>query len=248
MTPRPEIRSLMERLNAIEKRVEHARQNQLLPGAVNQKVLEALVAVVDSRLQEQATQFEERLRTETTALRSEFNERFAAARRHAAEESELLRSQLAQLHREFAESLALTVDEQINAAVDARVGPAEAKLLGEIRDQVGRAAGLFASATDELLRDRLEPLETEVAELGKRLGENDRNTLDLILALGQVCLQTAERLSPQAAPAPAVEPAPAPEAQPPAPAVEANGSKLLWRVGMVSSVLVTVGSLFLHHF
>jgi hypothetical protein len=245
---RPEVRSLAERLNGIEQRIERARQNNLLPGAVNQKMLEAVVAVIDARLQEQAAEFEQRVAAELAALRSEFAAQLAAAQQQAEEENQLLRNQLASVHRELTESLGRLMDEHIAAAINARLAPLETQLRQEIRDQAGRAAGLVASAADEYLNDRLQPVQNEIAELDRRLGENDRNTLDLILALGQVCLQTAERLSPPAMPEP---PAPI-EAAPPdpasAPTQTAEPAQFPWRAPMISSFFIATAGLLLLHY
>ncbi len=104
------------------------------------------------------------------------------------------------LHRQFAESLGKLVDEQIAATIEVRMAPVRAQLREEIRDQAGRAAGLAASAAEEQVAEKLQPVAETVTDLERRLEENDRNTLDLVLALGQLCLQTAERLS-----APAME-------------------------------------------
>ena len=51
------MRSLSERLNEIENRIEHARRTDTLPGAFSRKAVEAVIAVVDARLREQAAHF-----------------------------------------------------------------------------------------------------------------------------------------------------------------------------------------------
>src|SRR6185369_8535570 len=63
------------------------------------------------------------------------------------------------------------------------------------REQTGRAAGMAAAVVEEHIADRIQPVEHAVNGLSQRLEENDRNTLELVLALGQLCLHTAERLS-----------------------------------------------------
>ncbi|MBS1854304.1 MAG: hypothetical protein JST11_02980 [Acidobacteria bacterium] len=197
---RADVRTLAERLNEIEQRIEQARQNRGLPGQYNQKVIEAVVAVVDARLREQAEQFEQRLAGEMAALRAEFSEQIAAARKHAEDENHILRGQMAALHRQFAESLGRMVDEQIAATIEVRLAPVETRLREEVRQEAGRAVAVAASAAEEQVAERVQPLEGKVGDLDRRLTENDQNTLELVLALGQLCLQTAERLS-----APAVE-------------------------------------------
>ena len=264
---RPDVRTLAARLAEIEVRIERARQSNTLPGQFNQKVVESVVSVVDARLREQADHFERRLSAEMAALRAEFGEQIAGARRQAEEANGLLRSQMTDLHRQFAESLAQLVNDQIAATVDVRLAPVETTLRQEIHDQAGHVAGLAAAAADQHVAERMQPVENAVAGLAERLSENDRNTLELVLALGQLCLQTAERLSlpvpePEIAAAetaPAVVEEPAPEAAP-EPAADAAAAesepaaapsavaRTLWRIPMVSSFFVATGGLLLLHY
>jgi hypothetical protein len=258
---RPDVRTLATRLAEIEARIERARQSNMLPGHFNQKVVESVVSVVDARLREQADHFERRLGEEMAALRAEFGQQLAGARRQAEEANELLRSQMTVLHRQFAESLAQLVNDQIAAAVDVRLAPLETNLRQEIREQAGHVAGLVEAAADEHVAGRMQPVESAVAGLSQRLEENDRNTLELVLALGQLCLQTAERLSvPAAEPAvtaaaeaetagieePAAEVAAEPE--PESDAAPSGVAKTLWRIPMVSSFFVATGGLLLLHY
>lgn len=276
--PRADVRTLSERLNEIENRIERARQNHTLPSQFNQKVLEAVVAVVDARLREQSERFEQRLQEEIAGLRAEFSDQLALTRKHAEDENRVLRGQMTALHRQFAESLGRLVDEQIAATIDVRLAPMEAQLREEIREHTGRAAGFAASAADEHVAERMQPVENAVADLDRRLQENDRNTLELVLALGQLCLQTAERLSepamemvaaaeaaqpaapdpPAEQPEPAVQPEADPtaaaiaEAAPPGPvALDASPAappKALWRIPLVSSFFMATGGLLLLHY
>jgi len=268
---RVEVRSLAERLLEMEQRIERARQNNALPGQFNQRMVEAVVAVVDNRLREQADRFERRLGEEMAALRGELSEQVALSRKHSDEANELLRQQMTTLHRQFAESLAKLVDEQIAATLDLRLAPLEMQLRDEIRQQAGRAAGLAAAAADEHITEKMQPMESALHDLSKRLEDNDRNTLELVLQLGHICLQTAERLSEpimepiaevQVTPAPIVQDAlPEPQLQPEMPAQGAaqgggvdplppgsETSKVLWRAPLVSSFFVaTTGLLLLHY-
>src|SRR6266487_3709030 len=68
---RPDMGTLADRLNGIEQRIEKARHNNTLPGAFQQKMVEAVVMVVDARLREQAAQIEKRVTDEIAALRGE---------------------------------------------------------------------------------------------------------------------------------------------------------------------------------
>jgi len=250
---RPDVRNLAARLAEIEARIERARQNNALPGQFNQKVVEAVVSVVDARLREQADHFERRLAEEMSALRGEFHQQMAGARRHAEEANELLCSQMTALHGQFAESLSQLVNDQVGATVDLRLAPVETNLRQEIQSQAGHVAGL-AAAADKHVAERMQPVENAVAGLSQRLEENDRNTLELVLQLGQLCLRTAERLS---VPAPAAEAEGIEEAGPQEPAVASKpepesppsaAARTLWRIPMVSSFFVATGGLLLLHY
>jgi DNA anti-recombination protein RmuC len=162
------VRSLGERLNEIEGRIDRARQSSTLPGAYSRKIVDAVLAAVDTRLREQAAQFDQKLAAGLAALREEISQQHAADQDRSRQQEQLLRDQITGLHREFAQSVAMLVDEQITAGIEHRVAP---------------------------LEQELQPIRTEVAGLQERLGETDREMVDMVLALGRLCLQTAERLS-----------------------------------------------------
>jgi hypothetical protein len=191
-------------------------------------------------------------------LRAEFREQIAGARQQAEAANDLLRSQMTALHRQFAESLAQLVNDQIAATLEVRLAPVETSLRQEIREQADHVAGIAAAAVDEHVAERMQPVEDAVSGLSQRLEENDRNTLEIVLALGQLCLQTAERLSP---PAVSNIPAPSLEAEEPTPAAAADegagaepdaassaAARTLWRIPMVSSFFVATGGLLLLHY
>src|SRR5882724_209871 len=95
ITPaRPELGTLADRLNGIEQRIEKARHNNTLPGAFQQKMVEAVVMVVDARLRDQAAQIEKRVTDEIAALRGEMGQQIAANRQTAAEANDVLRGQM----------------------------------------------------------------------------------------------------------------------------------------------------------
>ena len=267
ITPeRSNLHELSARLAEIETRIERARQNNALPGQFNQRVVEAVISVVDARLRDQANQFERRLSEEMAALRADFTDQLAATRKQAAEENQLLRTQVTTVHREFAQSVAKLVDEQIGAAMDVRLEPVELGLRQQVENQTERVAGLAAAAADQHIAGRMQPVENAVSSLTQRLEENDRNTLELVLALGQLCLQTAERLSapaveriaeappippmvkPAVETAPLTHPNPTPQAEPEPIASAAEQPKALWRIPLVSSFFVAAGGLLLLHY
>src|SRR5207237_1225573 len=110
------------------------------------------------------------------------------------EDIRILRAEMTGLHRQFAESVARLVDEQIAKTLEARLDPMEKQLKEEIRQQTGRAVSLVASATGDYVQERIAPLQTEAAELRQRIEASDRNSLEMVLALGQLCVAAAERL------------------------------------------------------
>lgn len=225
ITPaRPEMGTLADRLNGIEQRIEKARHNNTLPGAFQQKMVEAVVSVVDARLREQALQLDKRVTGEIAALRAEMGQQIAANRQDATAENHALQHRMTELNRQFAATVARLVDEQIAeqiAAMELRPVPVD---------------------------DRVQPIQDEVADLRQRVGDNDRDTLDLVMAIGQLCLQTAERLAgagvqqaPETTPVELVEQL---QADPP----QTDTPKPLWRVPLVSSFFFVTGGLLLVHY
>jgi len=115
------------------------------------------------------------------------------------------------------------------------------------------------SATEERitpLREELNRKEHELQDLRQKVGAIDSNMLDFILAMGQMCRQVSERVAP---------PAPQPDMKPQAPvSLEADGKHGaeipvpeftqpknpggLWRVPLVSSVVLTLGGLVAMHY
>jgi len=136
ITPaRSEMRTLADRLTGIEQRIEKARHNNTLPGAFQQKMVEAVVTVVDARLREQAAQMEKRVTDEIASLRGEMGQQLAATRQTAAAENDALRDEMTNLHGQFAESVARLVDEQITATVELRLAPV-AERVQPMQDEV----------------------------------------------------------------------------------------------------------------
>jgi hypothetical protein len=218
--PVTSMRSLTERLNEIENRIDHARRTDTLPSAFPRKAVEAVIAVVDARLREQAVQFEQRLATELAGLRSEAAGQRETDQRDAKRQEQLLRDQMAAMHSQFSESIAKLVEQKIAESIEQR---------------------------KEALNQGPEPVHGEVTEL-QRAGEADRELLNTVLALGRLCLQTAERLSaPELA---ALQPpAPIPLQAAPAPSEpQAAPPKAFWRLPLVSSFFVVSGGLLLLHY
>jgi len=171
---RPELQPLADRVAAIEQRIDRARANGSLPSP----------GELDVRINELATRFErqvaevevkakiqvEALHARDRALAQELDTQLTAFREH-----------MIALHREFAETLSRLVEEQIEAGVAARLAPMEQRLREVVREETQRMGEQLS------------------AELEQRLLARDRNVLNLMLTLGQSCLETAERMSPPAA-------------------------------------------------
>jgi hypothetical protein len=90
--------------------------------SVNRKMVEAVVSVVDARLWEHTAQFEQRLGSESAALRIDCSEQIAACQERTATEILASRAQMVDLDQQFAQSISKLVEEQIASAIEARIG------------------------------------------------------------------------------------------------------------------------------
>lgn len=196
----------------------------------------------------------EGVETRIGGLRGEIAGAVAAQRQGIDADLRGLRAQMTVVHKEFAETLARLMDEQIFKTIAARMESVEEKLRQTIREEVG-----------------LNGKDPQIAELSARVDSQDRNMLELVKVLG---LQAVERMTPGQPPAPLVQPAPpSPEpltlpaqssaapptgagAAPPNASLEpapdlpafAGPRKPLWRVPTGSSFLIATGSLLLLHY
>ena len=246
--------ALADRFESLEQRMERLERTPIAaleaapgPGSVGfaPKVIEAVVQAVDERLSDQAKQVERRvagLEGRIAEVRSRFDAEMAAV--HDRMEGGM---------RGFAES--------------------EEQLREEIRRVADSSSNFDAAAAEAVIETKLVPLRVEITEMRQRLAESDRAVLDLILAIGQMCRQAAERIT-DAAPPPESAPPPS-DTEPPldgtsdplgaapeepgvsmdpplessAPAfTQLKKATSLWRVPLVSSFLVTTGSLLLLHY
>jgi uncharacterized coiled-coil protein SlyX len=96
---------------------------------------------------------------------------------------------------EFAQILARRVDDQIATTIAARLQTVEERLRDTIREEI-----------------RLSGRDQQIAELRDRIERQERNLLNLVMALGQSCLQAAGHISPE-------PPPPAPTNDPELPAL-----------------------------
>jgi hypothetical protein len=219
-------------IGAVDARLhEHA-------GQIDRRLadLEARVAVMQS-LDHQDRQGAEQLRQEAadfrTALQQDMRQvresvaRAASGQTAVGQELHILRQQqsgvvdatekrLAEMRQEYRQGMS-DVRREIEQSVEARIVTAA-------------AAAAAAKVEEQLapLRDEIRLKEQELAELRERLVESERSVLDVILAMGALCRQAAERINvpreTQAAPpppapaAPKAESLPKSEAAAPAPA------------------------------
>jgi hypothetical protein len=222
---KPEIKPLTERLAAIENRIDHARANGALPAPA---AINARISGLATQLDRGLTELEVKVKIQLDALR----EQDRSLAQEFGAQMDTLRCQIVLLHKEFAETVARLVEEQIEAGITARMEPIQQQLREMIREEAQRASAVVA------------------AEIERRLEGRDRNMLQLVLGLGQACLETAERMSPPlgggaASPETTIQPAgdlslPSfARSQPP---------KGVWRIPVVSSFFaVTCGLLLLHY-
>jgi hypothetical protein len=269
----PDLRSLNARLTEIEQRsielTGHTRAVGTLPAAgspLNHKAADAVVQAIDGRFTEIGGQIDRRLaelevkvkielgaldaqdhalaagvETRLEGLRGEIGEAIATERRAIDADMRALRAQMAAVHKDFAGTLARLVDEQITKTVATRLQALEEQLRETVREEA-----------------RLSGQDQQIAELRQRVESQEGNLLSLVMALGQSCLQAAERIPP-AAPPPAsggaggaavpTEIRVAPAADPDLPGfARAREHKPLWRIPMVSCFLFATGSLLALHY
>jgi hypothetical protein len=189
---RPELQPLAERITAVEQRIDRARANGDLPSPA---ALDARITDLASQLERHLAEIEVKVKIQIEALHT----RDRAIAQELDAQMSALREHMVALHREFAATLSDLVETQIEAGVNARLAPMEEQLRAAVREETQQATNLLA------------------AELERRLEARDRSVLQLMLTLGQTCLETAERMSP-----PAAESSPPPSAPPSDEAVPAS--------------------------
>ncbi len=282
----PEHRSLNQRIAEMEERTRRSRAAIAPPVAVPpafpspavaaQAALDGRFAELSGRidrglaelgakiqgdlnfLDTQDHELAEGVETRMDGMRREIADAVAAQRQVVDAEMRGLRDQMTAVHKQFAETLARIVDEQIATTVTARLQTVEENLRETIREEI-----------------RVHDKDQQIAELRERIDSQERNVLDVVMALGQSCLRAMERIAPAeppSAPPPpslpatpaitaetngatpeactacAADPAPAP-AEPALPAfARPLQHKPLWRIPIVSSFLAATGGLLLLHY
>jgi len=271
----PELRPINDRITEIEQRMERARAAGSLPLAgapLNHRAADAVLKAIDGRFTELGGQIDRRLaelevkvkielgaldaqdhslaagvETRLDVLRGEITEAVAAQRQSIDADMRGLRAQMTAIHKEFAETLARLVDEQIATTIATRLQAVEEELRETVREE-----------------SRLSGQDQQIAELRQRVESQDRNLLSLVMALGHSCLEAAERISPAESPVPPPPPPAAsgaggsltpeeirvePAADPELPGfARARPRQPLWRIPIVSSFLAATGGLLLLHY
>jgi len=277
---REEIRSVAGSSSGFDaSAAEAAIEMKLAPLCAEVAEMRQRMAAVHDRVEggmQGLTESEEQLRDEIRRV-ADSSSGFDASAAEAAIEMKLtpLRGEVAEVRQRMAEG-DRTVAEM--AAVQHRVewdvqGFAESqeKLRDEIRRVAESSSSFDASAADAAIELKLAPLRAEIAEMRQRLAESDRTSLDLILAIGQMCRQAAGRIA-DSAPLPPESAPPLSNAEPPlngtgdslhavpeepvdpplesaAPAfTQLKKATALWRFPAVSSFLLAAGGLLLLHY
>jgi hypothetical protein len=129
--------------------------------------------------------------TRFEALRTELNSALEAQRVRSESDVRVLRSQMLQVHKEFAETLARLVDEQIEHTIALRL---EA-IREQMRDTVREESQSQIDSRLQAFRDEHGGTTRELAELRTRLDGHERNLLDMVRGFGQSFMQAADRIS-----------------------------------------------------
>jgi hypothetical protein len=187
--------------------------------------LEAKLAIELKTLERQDSIIAKGLEKRLDDAHGQYNEHVTAIRDAVAEDMDILYSQVAKTRDGAAEvarqaansaigdALGQSLDTRISAAVTAlvtaqlqsRLESSEQRMSTSIQEAMERAGRTSTAETVRLdgeislIRSALAEKDREIAELRQRIADADQSVLDLILAMGQMCRQVAERISAPAA-------------------------------------------------
>lgn len=233
---------LAARLDEMEKRMERIEQAPApIPAAASmtfdQHALNALVTSFEARLEEHAAHVERVMAEMEVQVALELK---SMRQQHESAASGLksLRDDLIGLHREFAEAVAAIVEEQVASQVETGV------------EKLQQAVGAAVDERLGSLREQVETKAAEIASLQERLQESDRNVLEVILGMGELCRQVGERLSHQPKKESDAEAASAPEipSSSGVPGFAQHSGRGVLHVPLLSSLALTAIGLYLLYF
>lgn len=207
---RPLPSEISSRVAEIERRIARIeRAPEAASANLDQGILDALVAALEARLQENAAELDRRLaaldgkvtaelknlRQQDQALASgtethveeihhEFHQQVVELCQKVSEDRNVLASQVIALHREFAAAVADIVEEQVASQVEQRVADEVSARLAPLEQRL-REEIQQASATGR----------REIADLRQRFAENGRSVLNVLLTIGELFRHAAGWLS-----------------------------------------------------
>jgi hypothetical protein len=194
------------------------------------KVAESVLTAMDGRFAELDAQFEQRLTELDTRIKVELGAFDARAREHAESteagvdaqfnlvrrelnavlegqrtrlEADIrtLRSQMLQVHKEFAGTLARLVDEQIEKTIQTRLEAIQQQMRDSVREESLNMLANFRAGMEKLIEAHLQPLrdergssERQIVDLCARLEKQEHSFSDLVQGLRQSWMQAAERI------------------------------------------------------
>lgn len=234
-------------LPAIDKRITEVggRIERRLAGLGSQ--LQEELDALDAQDHELAEGVEARIEL----LRGEIAAAVGAQRQGIEADMRGLRAQMTAVHKEFAETLARLMDEQISQTIAARMSVMEKELRETIHAEIRASDEVRDQVRDKGLQEQAE----QIAELRGLMESQERNVRGLVMALGQSCLQAMEAIPSPPAEA-GFEAVPLTSEQSAEAATDADlpgfartrPRKPLWRVPIVPSFFAATGSLLLLHY
>ena len=230
---------LAGRVSEIERRIERMEKAPALhpaSGSLNfdQHALNALVTTFEARLEEhtghlerQVAELEVRVALELNSLRQQDQSLSSGMT--------ALHDQLIALHREFAEAVGAIVEEQVANQVEAGLEKLQQAVGAAVEERLG------------VLREQIEAKASEISTLQERLQESDRNVLEVILGMGEMCRQVGERLSHHPKPQENADTAEVPPSVG-VPGFAQHSGRNVLHIPLLSSLAITAVGLYLLYF
>jgi hypothetical protein len=105
------------------------------------------------------------------------------------------------LHRRIPAAVEMAVGAAVPEAVESAVRRAvETAVSTAIESRLSAAVSAGTERLEQQLRTEVEQKDREIAELRQRLADTDTNVLELILGIGQICRQAAQKIVPPVEP------------------------------------------------